>query len=199
MPQGKRREWRDADNTALIALWDAVGSVALIAIMLRRSRSSVQTQASRLGLPPRAEESDRHRRRWVDGDDEKLDGLLAELALPDGNIPIQKLAERMGRSVDAVVARIETRHGAESDVMDRLVAPAMPTLTAHGKVQRGNAEASHAHGAAAGGEDPAEAKTQTRSGKTKKCLKCRKHFWSAGNHNWVCVTCKRSDDWDYEY
>jgi hypothetical protein len=191
MPQGKRREWRDADNTALIALWDAVGSVALIAIMLRRSRSSVQTQASRLGLPPRAEESDRHRRRWVDGDDEKLDGLLAELALPDGNIPIQKLAERMGRSVDALVARIETRHGAESDVMERLVAPPMPTLTAQGKGGQVVSDGSRSM--------TGEVKPSKKPDQTKKCLKCRKHFWSGGNHNWVCVTCKRSDDWDYEY
>lgn len=71
--RSKRRPWTEADNRRLMGYWDIVGSVALIAIILQRSPSSVQTQASRLGLPPRAEEKDRHRRRWADGDDEALD------------------------------------------------------------------------------------------------------------------------------
>ncbi len=111
MPQGTRRPWRNDDKRMLINLWDTVGSVALIAIMLQRSGSSVQTAASRLGLPPRPEESDRHRRRWVDGDDELLDELIIELTEDDGSVPIQTLAERMGRSVDAVVARMEANTG----------------------------------------------------------------------------------------
>lgn len=186
MSQGKRRPWHDADNDALIALWDVVGSVALIAIMLKRSRSSVQTQASRRGLPPRAEESDRHRRRWLDGDDERLDALILELALPDGGIPIQALSERMGRSVDALVARIEARLGEDSDVMERLVAPPTPALPLPGvKPVLQNI-----------GETAVNAKKS--SGKVKSCLKCRRNFFSAGNFNWICVTCKRSDDWDYD-
>lgn len=188
MPQGKRRPWFDGDNTALIALWDVVGSVALISIMLHRSRSSVQTQASRLGLPPRSEESDRHRRRWMDGDDEKLENLIIELARPEG-IPIQVLAEKMARSVDAVVARIEARYGEDSDVIARLVAPPTPTLPAAGTkpnlVNIGD-----------NALDPSNSKKNP--GKVKNCLKCRKNFFSNGNHNWICITCKRSDDWDYD-
>ena len=184
MPQGKRRPWRDADNTALIALWDEVGSVALIAIMLRRSRSSVQTQASRLTLPPRSEDSQLHRRRWLEGDDERLEATLAELEGPDGGIPIQELANRMGRSVDAVVARIEARHGEDSEVMARLVAPPTPTLPAPGtkptltKVGMSNKD--------------------KNANKVKSCLKCRRAFVSSGNHNWVCANCKRLEDWDYD-
>jgi hypothetical protein len=178
MPQGTRRPWRDADSTMLIALWDTVGSVALIAIMLQRSRSSVQTQASRKGLPPRTEDSDRHRRRWMEGDDERLEELLVELTQQDGSIPIQELAEKMGRSVDAVVARIEASHGEESDVMARLVAPPVPLTAAEVK--------------------PA-AVDPKRKGKVKTCLNCRNKFWSEGNHNWVCITCKRGDDWSFDY
>ena len=181
MAQGKRCPWHDADDKTLIRLWDPVGSVALIAVMLKRSRSSVQTRASRLNLPPRAEESDRHRRRWMDGDDAKLDALAAELTLPDGTIPIQQLAERMGRSVDAVVARLEARHGEESDVMARLVAPPVPEEVAP-----------------APGAQPGPDRNGSKKGKVKQCLKCRKSFWSEGSHNWICVTCKRSDDWDYD-
>lgn len=186
MPQGKRSPWSDADDTALIALWDKVASVALIAIMLKRSRSSVQTRASRLGLPPRIEDSDRHRRRWVDGDDEKLEEFLEELTEPNGGIPIVELSDRMGRSVDAVVSRLEALMGEDSDVMSRLVAPPTPELPSPG--ERPVLERSLS----------AEPKASRNSGKTKKCLKCRRNFWSSGNFNWVCITCKRSDDWDYD-
>lgn len=188
MSQGKRRPWKDADNTALISLWDSVGSVALIAIMTKRSRSSVQTQASRLGLPPRAEESDRHRRRWAEGDDDKLDGLVLELTRPDRTIPIQALAERMGRSVDAVVARIEARHGEESDVMQRLVAPPMPVMPLPGvKPVLVNI-----------GRSTEGSNGEVKGGRIRNCLRCRKSFYSQGNFNYVCVTCKRSDDWDFD-
>lgn len=183
MPQGKRRPWMHADNRMLMALWDAVGSVALIAIMMGRTRSSVQTQASRLGLPPREEDRDRHRRRWLDGDDARLDGLIAELTAADGKVPIQDVAGRMGRSVDAIVARLENRFGEESDLLSRLAAPTPPVSPEPPAPRPPLAGMS---------QDP------RRAGKVKKCLKCRKDFWSEGAHNWVCVTCKRSDDWDFD-
>jgi hypothetical protein len=188
MSQGKRRPWRDSDNTALIAYWDVVRSVALIAIMMQRTQSSVQTQASRLNLPPRTEERGRHRRRWMDDDDAHLDGLIGSLRQPDGRIPIQQVADGMGRSVDAVVARLVGRHGEDSDLLDLLVAPPLPQ---DGQAVAGAAPAGPARAAAPA--DPA------RKGKTRRCLKCEKSFWSEGNHNWVCVNCKRSDDWVYDY
>jgi hypothetical protein len=170
MSQGKRRPWEDADNKTLIGLWDVVRSVYLISIMLDRSRSSVQTQASRLALPARAEESDQHRRRWSNLEDNKLDAIITGLTRPDGRIPIQEVAEKIGRSVDAVAARLETRYGEGSAMMTKLVAPPMPTLASPDKAK----------------------------GKMKNCLQCRKSFWSEGSHNWICVTCKRSDNWGYE-
>lgn len=185
MPQGKRRKWEDTDTTALMSLWGSVGSVALIAIMTKRSRSSVQTHASRYGLPPRAEISDRHRRRWAEGDDEKLDSLVAELTLPNGTIPIVLLADRMGRSVDAVVARIEARHGEESDVMQRLVAPPMPELPAPGVKTVFPTKVSS--------DGTKDRRNQSNE---KKCLRCRDSFVSAGVHNWVCKNCKRNCEWD---
>jgi hypothetical protein len=187
MPQGKRRPWRDADNTRLIELWDVVASVSLIAIMMQRTPSSVQTQASRLSLPPRAEQRDKHRRRWTDEDDVQLDKLMDELRLADGRIPIQAVADRTGRSVDAVVARLLARHGEESDILSRLVAPPPPAAGARPAAPQRSDSAS-----------TSENKNQKNKGKVKTCLKCRKPFWSSGNHNWVCITCKRSDDWDYD-
>jgi hypothetical protein len=189
MTQGKRRPWRDPDNTALIAHWDVVRSVALIAIMMSRTQSSVQTQASRLGLPPRTEERGRHRRRWLDEDDTRLDALIARLREEDGRIPIQGVADEMGRSVDAVVARLVGRHGEDSDVLAMLVAPPLPAMP------EPNSDRS-----APGAKPPQDGDGQKKKkGKTRQCLKCRKSFWSEGNHNWICVTCKRSDDWDFDY
>src|SRR3546814_17295719 len=67
----KRRPWSDEGKRQLIEYWDSVRSTVLISLMLDRSPSSIQTQASRLGLPRRSEASDRHRRRWTrrDGED----------------------------------------------------------------------------------------------------------------------------------
>lgn len=187
MPQGKRRPWRDGDNTTLIDLWDTVGSVALIAIMMHRTPSSVQTQASRLGLPPRAEQRDRHRRRWQPEDDLQLDRLLEDLRLPEG-IPIEAVAKRTGRSVDAVLARIISRHGEDADILSQLVAPPLPKISGPSKAET--------NGKADPRKKTIEDKAQHKQGKVKKCLKCRKSFFSAGSHNWVCIPCKRSDDWD---
>lgn len=178
MAQAKRRDWLHEDDTQLMKLWPAIGSVALIGIMMERSRSSVQTRASRLNLPSRTEESDRHRRRWSEPEDAKLDAALVEVALPDGGIPIQQVADRLERSVDAVVARIEARYGEHSDICARLVAPPMPTL-----------QPTLARVAGA-------PRKSRRSGGEWDCLRCRRPFWSEGVHNWVCDRCKRTDDWD---
>lgn len=178
MAQAKRRDWLHDDDTDLMRLWPSVGSVALIGIMMERSRSSVQTRASRLNLPPRTEESDRHRRRWSEAEDTRLDAALLEVALPDGKIPIQLVADRLERSVDAVVARIEARYGEHSDIIGRLVAPPMPVPQAPAA------------------KPPGSGRKSRREGGEWDCLRCRRPFWSEGVHNWVCDRCKRTDDWD---
>jgi hypothetical protein len=193
MPQGKRRTWTNEDVNTLIFLWGEVGSVALIAIMMRRTPSSVQTQASRSNLPARAEEKDRHRRRWLDDDDVRLDALLDEARREDGMIPIEDVASGMHRSVDAVVARLIARHGEDSDIMERLIAPPMPVPGAMTSPQ----PIRPAGRAAAAAAEPG------KQGKVKACLKCRRSFWSEGKHNWICQNCKRpnpgknDDFWDY--
>lgn len=185
MPQGKRKLWTDEDTAQLIEFWDSVGSVALIAIHMQRTPSSVQTQASRKGLPPRAEDRDRHRRRWLESDDAMLDGLLESLVDSNGRIPIVGVSEKMGRSVDAVVTRIATRHGEDSDVMAKLVAPSAPVET--------KSTAGGVGGAVAIKLGPKSRDT----GKTRKCLSCTNLFHSVGAHNRVCISCKRSMDWEY--
>src|SRR3546814_12462854 len=91
--------------------------------MLDRSPSSIQTQASRLGLPRRSEESDRHRRRWTRRDREDLDDIVRTMTLPSGKIPIEQVAERVGRSVDAVASRLLADLANPADLLDRILLP----------------------------------------------------------------------------
>ena len=177
-PQARRRTWLPDDNRMLMGLWDTVGSVMLIALMMGRSASSIQTQASRLGLPPRAEDKNKHRRKWTDEDDDILNEQ--ELLYTDmrGMIDAKAIATSMGRSIDAVLSRLEARYGEDSCVLSRVVIPmqsAAPTV--------GESPQPLAFRGAKAGE------------KERQCLRCMKMFWSEGRHNWVCVPCKRSEDW----
>src|SRR3546814_16195243 len=86
----KRRPWSDEGKRQLIEYWDSVRSTVLISLMLDRSPSSIQTQASRLGLPRPYEESDRHRRRWTRPEREDLDDSLRPMTPPSGHITIDK-------------------------------------------------------------------------------------------------------------
>jgi hypothetical protein len=166
-----RRLWEESENLQLMKLWPLVNSVAVIAILMRRSLSSVQTQASRLGLPPRNNERDRNRKKWADGDDLALDAALEDLRSEDGKIDITKVADHLGRSIDAVVARIEMRFGAESEVIKCLSAPPPPNV-------------------------PFLKKSKGRFPGEIACLRtyCQRKFWSPGPWKRICNHCKRNDD-----
>ena len=172
--QSKRRTWSADDNKALMGLWDTIGSVMLIALMMERSASSIQTQASRLGLPPRAEEKDRHRRRWSDDDDDVLTEQERIHTDETGKIDVKAISVSMGRSIDAILGRLEAMYGEDSDILTRIIVPSdIPPAADNAPL-------------AFRGAKPGENK--------KKCLRCRKEFWSEGKHNWICVPCKRSED-----
>ena len=173
--QSKRRPWSGEDNKVLMGLWDTIGSVILIALMMDRSASSIQTQASRLGLPARAEEKDKHRRRWSDDDDGVLEVLTQEHTSADGQIDVKSIALGMGRSIDAVITRLEALQGENSGILDRILIPP--------------------HEVFAEDAPPLQFRTAKPGEKEKKCMRCRKMFWSEGSFNWVCVPCKRSEDW----
>lgn len=171
-----RRPWKELDDTRLLDLWDTVGSVFVIARLLQRTRSSVQTRASRLGLPPRSENSDMHRKRWNKEEDALLDHHIQNLLASYNEIPIQDISDKMGRSIDALASRIEEKYGENSSIIASIIAPPPPELKAKKKAEN---------------EKP-------QKGKVKTCLKCRKSFWSEGNHNWICGSCKRSEEWESE-
>lgn len=166
--EAQRRPWSDADNGDLINYWHRVGSVVLIAMLLNRSTSSVQTQASRLGLPRRAEGNDRHRRRWTGDDTGELKVAVGELVGEDGLIPIDAIAKRLGRSVDAVVAKLSLVFDDVDGIASRIVLPPPAEAPADG-------------GFAVG---------RNRKSGRRPCLSCDKPFWSEGIHNRLCPRCR---------
>jgi|GEM_PF-5066293 hypothetical protein len=177
----RRRPWTDADNRALIDLWPRVGSIVLIALELERSSSSVQTQASRLGLPRRTEANDRHRRKWTAADVAALEESVARHRTPEGRIPICEVAEDVGRSIDAVAARLAETLGGEEELFSVILVTRRPT-----------AAAKHA---------PNEERIDPRKvGRMRPCMTCRKMFWSEGAHNRRCMACKSNESdsaWDW--
>jgi len=177
----RRRPWTDADDRALIDLWPRVGSIVLIALELERSSSSVQTQASRRGLPRRTEGNDRHRRKWTPEDLAALDASVARHRMADGRIPICEIADDVGRSIDAVAARLAETLGGEDELFKVILVTRRPA-------------AARKAPAAQGGTDP------RKVGKMRECMTCRKTFWSEGAHNRRCMTCKSSEsdtNWDW--
>ncbi|SOC27143.1 hypothetical protein SAMN05428964_105289 [Thalassospira xiamenensis] len=201
MAQGKRRQWLNADDTTLIALWEQIGSVSLISRMMQRTTSSVQTRASRLGLPPRDEKRGRHRRRWDPQDDVVLDELLVSERNSLGRINIHAIAAKTSRSIDAVVARIVTRHGEDTSILDAFELPALPDPSEEPR-KTDTAPAPHVcgTGCACGGQpaSPHRSKPKNTAGR-KTCLRCGSSFYSKGNHNWICNSCKRSEDWNSDW
>jgi hypothetical protein len=168
----RRRPWEAKDNEVLMALWDTIGSVFIIAKIMNRSASSIQTQASRLGLPPRGADLDKARRKWMEEDDELLERLEFEKVTDEGLLDIMAISKEMGRSPDQVIARLESLRPDE-DWLSKILIPSSSQFLCEEV------------------NDAAKKNTGQRS----KCLKCRKPFRSEGKHNWVCVRCKRGEDW----
>lgn len=180
----KRRPWTDEDNRALIGLWPRIGSIVLIAIELERSSSSVQTQASRLGLPRRLEGNDRHRRRWTASDVKGLEASVGKRVREDGKLPIYEISEDVGRSIDAVVAKLAEIMGGEGEIFDRIM------VTKH-----------HTAMAAIKKPDGQEAGIDPRKvGRMRTCMSCPRTFWSEGAGNRRCLACKANEsdtNWDW--
>ena len=188
-PQGRRHSWSAADTETLVNLWQRVGSNALIGIIMQRSPSSIQTQASRIGLPEKAINDADHRRRWITAADTKLDAAIEANRRPDGLVPIIEVARSVGRSVDAVLARLTARHGEDAEILGRLhvdledVGDAAGTEPARKTATTAKAE-----------PKPTATAPTAGQGKQRSCLRCRKPFWSRGAGNRICGTCARTNE-----
>lgn len=173
MSDTRRRIWDSKATNQLIDLWPRVSSIVLIALTLDRSTSSIQTQASRKGLPRRYETNERHRRKWTPEDLELLEKTLDKHTNRDGDIFICDIAEDMKRSIDAIADRLKVSFGSEEELFLKLKVGNTLNSLKKTKIEKG---------------------TDTRKmSKTRNCMTCRRPFWSEGAHNRICQSCKKED------
>jgi len=177
-----RRDWSESEKRRLIHYWDSLGSIFLIALLLDRPEGSVQTEASRLNLPRRAEDKGRHRKKWTPEEHEELRAAARECRTTDGRILIMDVADRVGRSVDAVASRLSEDFENRRSLRESIYVP-------EAVLERMAA----AKPAPAPGADP------RRLSKVRNCMTCEKLFFSEGAHNRICPRCKEGDesDWDF--
>jgi hypothetical protein len=181
MSDSRRRGWDEDDNNALIHMWDRVSSIVLIALELNRTTSSVQTQASRRGLPRRKEHNERHRRKWTPEDLKLLDQKLDHHTNEEGEIFICEIADDMQRSIDAVATKLSEMFGGDEELFPKLKV----THKVHEAIQ----------------VVVSKNVDQRKVAKTRDCMHCKRPFWSEGAHNRLCLPCKReeagADGYDY--
>lgn len=179
-----RRPWSEDDKRRLIGYWDSLGSIFLIALLLDRPEGSVQTEASRLNLPRRSEDKGRHRKKWTEREFTELADAKDACRTPDGRIKIIEVAERVGRSVDAVASRLAEEYDNRTALRDVIfvpesaLAPKAPVVAKTGSLSLGDTR---------------------KQPKVRVCLSCTTPFYSEGAHNRICKRCKESDDSDWDY
>lgn len=172
---GPRHEWTSGDDQILFNMWDETHSVFIISRIMKRSMSSIQTRASRLNLPSRDEASTKIRKKWKKVEEIQFQEWIEDAIKNHKSvIKIENMAKVLNRTVDALVKKIASKYGEDSDVFK--------------KIEIGHYDVNVIK------KTVPQIKRET--GKLKTCLKCRKTFWSEGNHNWICQNCKRSDEWD---
>ncbi len=188
----ERRPWSDPDKHRLIGLWEKVGSVVLIAILMERPVGSVQTEASRLQLPRRAEDKEHQRRKWTPEEDDTLLDTVEECRATDGRIRIIEVSERTRRSIDAIVNHLAEMEGKRSlNLRENLSATEAEIMEFGLRQAARNMPDDDA--AVPGG------RIDTRLvEKMRKCMPCGKPFWSRSAGNRICPKCKNNDssDWD---
>jgi hypothetical protein len=166
-------------------MWPRVGSIVLIALKLKRSTSSVQTQASRKNLPRRGETNERHRRKWTDDDIGSLRNSLLKNTTHDGLVLICEIAEEVKRSIDAVAAKLSEADffGNEEILFEKIKVTREIIASANVVTDADN-----------------DKKDVRNHAKNRKCLNCGKDFWSEWSGNRRCNACKKgesSDNWSW--
>lgn len=181
MKNTKRRQWNNKDNVMLQQYWDTVGSVILIALILDRTASSVQTQASRLNLPRRKEAKEKHRRKWSEQDEQNLQIVLNNATSEEGRISIEQIAKEMERSVDAIAAKLIDIFEDKEELLKRLIIPVPPPLK---NKKRKSKIKPYIH---------------IKAPKKVKCIICDSIFEQVDESNLVCDNCKKEDKEEVEW
>lgn len=166
-----RSDWLPEDETELARNWSKLGSVFLISCVMHRSRGSIQTQASRMGLPRRDLPQGRHRRKWTEEDTQSFWDIADRHTDGFGRVDILTIAEKAERPIDVVAARLTERFGTEDELRTKVVLP--HDLYSRVALLRKKQ-----------GINPTRPKEGMRD-----CLRCEKPFHSAGVHNRLCLKC----------
>ena len=187
MTNVRRKNWENEDSEALIRAWDDIGSITILAILLNRSSSSVQTQASRLGLPRRKDGLQKHRKRWSRSEERLLDKSIDLNTDDAGRVHIYEIAKEMNRSVDAIANKLLDKFGDEELLAEILLIP----QEIRDKLKSPKARTGERQYAKQGEVRDTRAKPKMRD-----CMTCRSPFWSEGAHNRICDKCKRACEGD---
>ncbi len=182
----QRKNWEKSESETLIKLWDEIGSIVVLSIILNRSTSSVQTHASRLSLPRRKDSQQRHRRRWSRTEDRLLSAAIAKHT-DGGKIKIYDVATDLNRSVDAIATKLQEEYTSEEDLFAAIHIPEEILAKKNvGSKQRDQK-------AYAG---PGMVQDNRQKSRMRDCLTCQSPFWSEGAHNRICDKCKKNHEND---
>ena len=106
-----RSSWTSEDVEKLLSLWNIFASIMLIAAIMGRPTSSIQTQASRKQLPKRGSLPGL-RRRWTKEEDILILDTIKDVG-PKHRLDILGLASKMNRSIDAIINRLYREHNVD--------------------------------------------------------------------------------------
>lgn len=166
-----RNTWTSEDVTRLLSLWSVFGSIMLIAAIMGRPPSSIQTQASRKQLPKRGSLPGL-RRRWTKEEDKKILDIIQNVD-ENNKLDILKLASEMNRSIDAIINRLSQEHHIDIKSLVRYLVIPDPKDIAKSDVVC----------------------LPTKEVKPKRCPMCLELFIPTDSGNRVCPTCRSSDAW----
>ena len=161
--------WVEADRVRLIRLWSIVPSIALIAIQMNRSIASVQSQASRLGLPRRNNKIGKSYNRWTESEYDKLLKCLVKHTDSHNKVHIVPLADELNRSIDTIISKLIEEFDSEEEVL----------RACHVSINENQSP-----------EHKSKFFDDRKLAKPRKCMTCQLQFWSEGAHNRICARCK---------
>ncbi|AOG03119.1 hypothetical protein [Bosea sp. RAC05] len=176
-----RRPWTETDKRDLMRFWESIGSIFLISVLMERPEGAIQTEASRLNLPRRAEDKGHHRKKWTAEEDRRLDDAVNLCRDDDGRIRITEVADTIGRSVDAVASKLVEKFESSRAMRDAIVIPQADLLA--------KAEAAAAR--------PKATSDRRSMAMIRRCLCCERPFNSSGAGNRICKRCRSQDDSDW--
>lgn len=192
--------WSEQDLRFLADHWQSAASVLVLSYFINRSAVSVQTQASRRGMPARSDIVDIKREDWSAGDDEQLAEIVERYRLGDGRIPIVDVADAIDRTIDAVARRLNLFKLKPEKLRDIIY---IPEDLIHENLQKRSEKSDQNPWDLDEDDDPEdfvdfdyEDLMPKQKPAMRACLCCRKSFYSEGVGNRICPPCKKSSDFN---